>query len=297
MVLWCFFCSKIRFVFLQLNKPCNFLICFLMNYRNYPKFSDRQAWANSADPDQTAPRGAVWLGSTLFAIPSASFGLNTLWLSHIVQILEWLPQIFWVSEYLGHLRYRDFSMKWWYHFCYFHPFKNGIFMNSGWKVMPKGLRWSILSKITARMLTFCDQTADITYCADVMFFLHLTSGRLSQTAAFSLHQFLMFHCFKCYLASFSRYKTAFLSNIMSPKHAEQDQIDAKCLGKKLVFWHESQREGRSLVIVNKSIKETENLIFFRVRSNFISLMNTRTCIFTRGYCHMWKYCFWYLLVK
>ena len=28
-------------------------------YRNVPKFSDRQVWANSADPDQTAPRGAV----------------------------------------------------------------------------------------------------------------------------------------------------------------------------------------------------------------------------------------------
>ena len=24
-------------------------------YRNFPKFSDRQVWANSADPDQTAP--------------------------------------------------------------------------------------------------------------------------------------------------------------------------------------------------------------------------------------------------
>ena len=44
-------------------------------YRNDPKFSDRYAWANSADPDQTAPRSA----STLFAIPSASFGLITLW--------------------------------------------------------------------------------------------------------------------------------------------------------------------------------------------------------------------------
>ena len=47
-------------------------------YRNDPKFSDRYAWANSADPDQTA-RGAVWSGSTLFAIPSASFGHITLW--------------------------------------------------------------------------------------------------------------------------------------------------------------------------------------------------------------------------
>ena len=39
----------------------------LLAYRNDPKFSDRYAWANSADPDQTA----VWSGSTLFAIPSA----------------------------------------------------------------------------------------------------------------------------------------------------------------------------------------------------------------------------------
>ena len=28
-------------------------------YRNDPKFSDRQVWANSADPDQTLPRGEV----------------------------------------------------------------------------------------------------------------------------------------------------------------------------------------------------------------------------------------------
>ena len=28
-------------------------------YRNDPKFSDRYAWANSADPDQTASTGAV----------------------------------------------------------------------------------------------------------------------------------------------------------------------------------------------------------------------------------------------
>ena len=30
-----------------------------LTYRNVPKFSDRQVWANSVDPDQTAPRGAV----------------------------------------------------------------------------------------------------------------------------------------------------------------------------------------------------------------------------------------------
>ena len=26
-----------------------------ISYRNVPKFSDRQVWANSADPDKTAP--------------------------------------------------------------------------------------------------------------------------------------------------------------------------------------------------------------------------------------------------
>ena len=31
-------------------------------------FLDRQSWTNSADPDQTAPKGFVCSGSTLFAI-------------------------------------------------------------------------------------------------------------------------------------------------------------------------------------------------------------------------------------
>ena len=30
--------------------------------------SDKMAYANSAVPDQTAPEGAVWSGSTLFPI-------------------------------------------------------------------------------------------------------------------------------------------------------------------------------------------------------------------------------------
>ena len=49
---------------------------FLTLHHNDPKFSGRQVLANHADPDQTGPEpwGAVWSGSTLFAIPSASFG-------------------------------------------------------------------------------------------------------------------------------------------------------------------------------------------------------------------------------
>ena len=58
--------------FLNVLQTFNKELC--TSYRNDPKFSDRYAWANSAAPDQTAPRG-----STLFAIPTASFGLITLW--------------------------------------------------------------------------------------------------------------------------------------------------------------------------------------------------------------------------
>ena len=36
---------------------------------SYTKVSEKMAYANSVDPDQTAPEGAVWSGSTLFAIP------------------------------------------------------------------------------------------------------------------------------------------------------------------------------------------------------------------------------------
>ena len=42
-------------------------------YRNDPKFSDRQVWANSADPEHTADQHLD------FAIPSASFEHITLW--------------------------------------------------------------------------------------------------------------------------------------------------------------------------------------------------------------------------
>ena len=53
----------------------------------------------------------------------------------------------------------------------------------------------------------------------------------------------------------------FLPHIIPTKHDEQDEIDAKWLGKKKVFWRESWRVGQNIIIANKSIKETENLIF------------------------------------
>ena len=41
------------------NKSWEHLCLIMFNYRNGPKFWDRSVWANSADPDQTASRGAV----------------------------------------------------------------------------------------------------------------------------------------------------------------------------------------------------------------------------------------------
>ena len=38
------------------------------------KVTDKMTYANSADPDQSAPEGAVWSGSTLFAIPLSILG-------------------------------------------------------------------------------------------------------------------------------------------------------------------------------------------------------------------------------
>ena len=51
-----------------------------------PKFLDRQVWADSVDPDQTA-EGAVCSGSALFVIPTAWYGLIIIWQNCTVEIL------------------------------------------------------------------------------------------------------------------------------------------------------------------------------------------------------------------
>ena len=48
-------------------------ISTLPHYCTDLKFLDKHIWASSVDPDQTAAQ-AVWSGSTLFVILSASFG-------------------------------------------------------------------------------------------------------------------------------------------------------------------------------------------------------------------------------
>ena len=44
--------------------------------------NDTDWMANSVDPDQTAPLGAVWSGSTLFAQAYLSKNLGSLWHVH-----------------------------------------------------------------------------------------------------------------------------------------------------------------------------------------------------------------------
>ena len=63
--------------------------------------SDKMLYANSVDPDQTAPEGAVWSGSTLFAIPLSILGNNCvkskIWArkvwNKVFEILEHLPYL------------------------------------------------------------------------------------------------------------------------------------------------------------------------------------------------------------
>ena len=102
------------------------------------------------------------------------------------------------------------------------------------------------------------------------------------TVAFFLHRFFAFYCFKCYLGSFSRWKAVFSPNIIPLNMLNNTKLTRNGQEKKFVFWCESRRAGRSLMIVNKRIKKTQKIWFFSVGSNFISLMSTKICIFTCG---------------
>ena len=67
--------------------------------RNDPKFSDRQVWANSADPDQTA-------GQRLDCLPFRLHLLNALpYVKQPCPNFRVITANFWVSELLGVLRY------------------------------------------------------------------------------------------------------------------------------------------------------------------------------------------------
>ena len=71
----------------------------------FSKVSDKMAYANSVDSDQTAPERAVWAGSTLFAIPQSILRINCI--KQIFGKNAWNK----VFEILGHLLYSNFNIR------------------------------------------------------------------------------------------------------------------------------------------------------------------------------------------
>ena len=69
--------------------------------RNDPKFLGRQFLANSIDPDQTNPPGAVWLGSALFAT------LCVVWMHYSYGKTIYHKRTMWLSHGVMHPEYAD----------------------------------------------------------------------------------------------------------------------------------------------------------------------------------------------
>ena len=86
-------CYKLDGILISVN-------CF-SEYRNDPKFSDRSVWANSAEPDQTAP--------SLSRVYTVCNSVSIFW-THYSMVephcsnFRVITTIFWVFEYLGNLR-------------------------------------------------------------------------------------------------------------------------------------------------------------------------------------------------
>ena len=83
---------------------CFMCLCWL-NYHNVPTFSDGQVWANSADPDQTAPRS-----SSLIRVYAVCNSLCIFWMHYSKEkpscsTFRVITADFRVSEILGFLRY------------------------------------------------------------------------------------------------------------------------------------------------------------------------------------------------
>ena len=57
------------------------IFSLMTRYRNDPKFSDRYAWANSADPDQTAPQTAP---SSLIRVYTVCHSVCIVWTHYCI---------------------------------------------------------------------------------------------------------------------------------------------------------------------------------------------------------------------
>ena len=64
--------ARLKNEFMEDEKYHNLVSWLILGYGNDPKCSDRQVLAKIIDSE-----GAVWWGSTLFAIPAVTFGCTT----------------------------------------------------------------------------------------------------------------------------------------------------------------------------------------------------------------------------
>ena len=80
--------------------------------------NDADGMANSVDPDQTAPLGAVWSGSALFAQAFLSENLGSLW--YLLKLAASDTAISYGTSW----RWRFFA----YHHAMKHPHKNIILL-------------------------------------------------------------------------------------------------------------------------------------------------------------------------
>ena len=74
----------------------------------------------------------------------------------------------------------------------------------------------------------------------------------------------------------------FTTSIIPSKHAGSIKFYVKRLEKKLFLYRDCLRIGINLIIAILKHKRNRKFDFFSVRSIFISLMNTKSNIFTRG---------------
>ena len=116
---------------------------------------------------------------------------------------------------------------------------------------------------------------DVTKSANVTLLLHATSGILSCPISWDLFSVEKFQ-------AILELQTVFTTSIIPSKHAGSIRFDVKRLEKKLFLCRDCWRIGINLIVAILKHKRNRKFYFFSVRSIFISFMNTKSYIFTRG---------------
>ena len=114
----------------------------------YIKVADKMACANSADPDQTVPEGAVWSGSMQFAISLCILRTNCIE-SKIKAKIVWnrVYKIWGLVPYPQQTIYMDIPLIWSYDFLHLNS------MFASW-ILYEDIEWYLfINKLTLSL--FC----------------------------------------------------------------------------------------------------------------------------------------------